>query len=57
MKIKSPLINPSGKGGKCIVKLEFTDLFLLQNIDCGYSLQSHRRGGCNMYQQSVVLSK
>ena len=28
-------------------------LFLLQNIDCAYSLERPRRGGSNMYPQSV----
>ena len=28
-------------------------LFLLQNIDCGYSLEPPRRGGSNMYPQSM----
>ena len=28
-------------------------LFLLQNIDCGYSLESPRRGGSNVYPQSM----
>ena len=28
-------------------------LFLLQNIDCGYSLDSPRRGGSNVYPQSM----
>ena len=28
-------------------------LFLLQNIDCGYSLDLHSRGGSNEYQQSM----
>ena len=32
-------------------------LFLLQNIDCGYTLEPPRRGGSNMYPQSYVLSK
>ena len=27
-------------------------LFLLKNIDCGYSLEPPRRGGSNDYQQS-----
>ena len=27
-------------------------LFLLQNIDCGYSLEPPRRGGSNEYPQS-----
>ena len=25
-----------------------------QNIDCGYSLEPHRRGGSNEYQQSML---
>ena len=28
-------------------------LFLLENIDCGYSLEPPRRGGFDEYQQSV----
>ena len=41
-----------------IVKLGFTGvyiffLFLLQNIDCGYSLEPPRRGGSNVYPQSM----
>ena len=28
-----------------------------QNIDCGYSLELPRRGGCNEYSQSMFLSK
>ena len=41
-----------------IVKLGFTGvylifLFLLKNIDCGYSLEPPRRGGSNEYQQSM----
>ena len=28
-------------------------LFLLQNIDCGYSLEPPRRGGSNEYLQSM----
>ena len=28
-------------------------LFLLQNIDCGYSLEPPRRGGSNVYLQSM----
>ena len=28
-------------------------LFFLQNIDCGYSLEPPRRGGSNMYPQSM----
>ena len=29
-------------------------LFLLQNIDCGYSLEPPRRGGSNLYPQSML---
>ena len=32
-------------------------LFLLKNIDCGYSLEPLRRGGSNEYTQSVFLSR
>ena len=28
-------------------------LFLLQNIDCGYSLEPPQRGGSNVYPQSM----
>ena len=28
-------------------------LFLLRNIDCGYSLEPPRRGGSNVYPQSM----
>ena len=41
-----------------IVKLGFTGVYvifliLLKNIDCGYSLESPRRGGSNEYPQSM----
>ena len=41
-----------------IVKLGFTGvyiilLFLLKNIDCGYSLEPPRRSGSNEYPQSM----
>ena len=39
-----------------IVKLGFTGvyiIFLLKNIDCGYSLEPPRRGGSNVYPQSM----
>ena len=32
-------------------------LFLLQNIDCGYSLEPPRRGGSNVYPQSMFWTK
>ena len=28
-------------------------LFVLQNMDCGYSLEPPRRGGSNVYPQSI----
>ena len=42
-----------------IVKLGFSEvyiiffLFSLENIDCGYPLEPPRRGGSNMYPQSM----
>ena len=32
-------------------------LFLLQNIDCGCSLEPPRRGGSNVYPQSMFCAK
>ena len=32
-------------------------LFLLQNIDCGYTLEPPRGGGSNEYPQSMFWSK
>ena len=32
-------------------------LFLLQNIDCGYSLEPPQRGGSNVYLQSMFWAK
>ena len=45
-----------------IVKLGYAGiylffLFLLQNIDCGYSLEPPRRGGSNVYPQSMFGAK
>ena len=36
-----------------------TDMFHIsaQNIDCGYSLEPHLRGGSNEYPQSMFLSR
>ena len=31
--------------------------FLLQNIDCGYSLEPPRRGGSNVYPQSMFRAR
>ena len=41
-----------------IVKLGFTGVYIIflisaQNIDCGYSLEPPRRGGSNVYPQSM----
>ena len=32
-------------------------LFLLKNIDCGHSVEPHRRGGSNVYQQYKFAAK
>ena len=40
-----------GKLGFAGVNLSF--LFLIQNIDCGYSLEAPGRGGSNVYPQSI----
>ena len=32
-------------------------LFLLKNIDCGYSLEPPRRGGSNAYPQSICFEQ
>ena len=46
-----------------IVKLGFTGvyiiyfLFLLENIDCGYSLEPPHRGGSNKYPQSMFWAE
>ena len=36
-----------------------SDIFHIsaQNIDCGHSLEPHRRGGTNEYPQSMSLSR
>ena len=36
-----------------------SDIFHIsaQNIDCGHSLEPHRRGGSNEYPQSMFLSR
>ena len=38
---------------------KYSDIFHIsaQNIDCGYSLEAHRRGGSNEYPQSMFLSR
>ena len=45
-----------------IVKLGFTGvynifLFLLKNINCGYSLEPPRRGGSNEYPESMLWTE
>ena len=37
--------------------LKFFFVFLLKNIDCGYSLEPPRRGGSNEYPQSMFSSR
>ena len=40
-------------------QIKNSDIFHIsaQNIDCGYSLESPRRGGSNEYLQSMFLSR
>ena len=38
-------------------KIQVFFIFLLKNIDCGYSLEPPRRGGSNEYPQSMFLSR
>ena len=45
-----------------IVKLGFTGVYIIflisvQNIDCGYSLEPPRRGGSNVYPQSMFWAE
>ena len=45
-----------------MVKQGFTGVYIIflisaQNIDCGYSLGPHRRGGSNKYPHISVLSR
>ena len=42
-------IEKVGFAGVYLVSLSF----LIQNIDCGYALESPRRGGSNVYPQSM----
>ena len=42
-----------------IFQIKISDIlhFSAQNIDCGYSLEPHRRGGSNEYPQSLFSSR
>ena len=42
-----------------IFQIKNSDIFHIsaQNIDCGYSLEPPRRGGSNVYPQSMFLSR
>ena len=45
-----------------IVKLWFTGVYIIflisaENIDCGYSLEPHRRGGSNEYPESMFSAE
>ena len=48
LEMYTPYIEKLGFAG---VNLFF--LFLTQNIDCGYSIEPPRRGGSNVYPQSL----
>ena len=39
------------------IKILIFFIFLLKNIDCGYSLEPPRRGGSNEYPQSMFLAE
>ena len=47
-----PLVEPRGLQGYTLFLL-----FLLKNIDCGYSLEPPRRGGSNGYPQSMLWAE
>ena len=56
------LSGPALKPHFYIVKLGFTGLyifflFLLKNIDCGYSLEPPRQGASNKYLQSMFWAE
>ena len=46
-------LNPTFKAELGYAGVYLFFLFLLQNIDCGYSLDPPRRGGSNAYPQSM----
>ena len=39
------------------IKILIIFLFLLKNVDCGYSLEPHHRSDSNEYPQSMFLSR
>ena len=39
------------------MKIRIFFIFLLKNMDCGYSLEPPRRGGSNEYPQSMFLNR
>ena len=39
------------------MKIRIFFIFLLKNMDCGYSLAPPRRGGSNEYPQSMFLNR
>ena len=49
--------NFTTKNEKFQIKSSDIFIFLLKNIDCGYSLEPPRRGGFNEYLQSRLLSR
>ena len=40
-----------------IKNIPIFNIFLIKNIDCGYSLEPPRRGGSNEYPQSMFLAE
>ena len=57
MPMKYPEIFKVVKNENFQLKIMIIFLFLFRNIDCGYSLESSRRGGTNEYPQSMFSSK
>ena len=50
-------ILPPKKNENFQIKILIFFIFLLENIDCGYSLEPPRRGGSNEYPQSMFSSR
>ena len=39
------------------LKVFFIFSYFAQNVDCGYTLEPPRRGGCNEYPQTMIWNK
>ena len=59
-RVVKPQLNQSIKSAKYEkfqIKILIFFLYLLKNIDCGYSLEPPRRGGSNEYPQSMFWAE